>query len=91
MTVMLELTPEMEAALKEEAVRQGLSPEGLTEQALMRELILGLKNRPVPQMLDEIKPRRLPPLGRTAMQMVYQQLPSDESDEELQAALKAMS
>ncbi len=90
MTITLELTPGMEAALKEEAERRGLTPDGLTEQEMMEALIAGLKDRPVPQSVDEIKPRRLPPPGRTAMQMVYQQLPADETDEELQAALKAM-
>ena len=68
-----------------------LAPEGLTEQEMMEALIAGLKDRPAPQSLDEIKPYRLPPPGKTAMQMVYQQLPADESDEELRAALKAMS
>jgi len=90
MTVTLELTPELEAALKQEAEQQGVTPEELTPQAVMARLIAELKHRPVPQSLDEIKPRRLPPPGKTAMQMVYQQLPADESDEELQAALKAM-
>ena len=91
MTITLELTPGMEAALKEEAARQGLTPDGLTEQAVMETLIAGLKNRPVPQSVDEIKPRRLPPPGKTAMQMVYQQLPADESDEEVRKALEELS
>ncbi len=91
MTVTLELTPELEAALKEEAERQGLTPEGLSDQAAMQALIAGLKNRRVPQSLDEIKPRRLPPPGKTAMQMVYQQLPADESDEEVRRALEELS
>jgi len=91
MTITLELTPGMETALKEEAVRQGLTPEGLTEQAVMETLIACLKDRPIPQSLDEIKPRRLPPPGKTAMQMVYQQLPADESDEEVRKALEELS
>ena len=59
----------------------------------MQALIAGLKDRRIPQLLDELKPRRLPPPGKTAMQMVYQKLVDDEddvSDEELQSALKAM-
>ncbi len=91
MTVTLELTPEIEAALNEEAERRGLTLEGLTEQAVMSELIAGLKNRPVPQSVDEIKPRRLPPLGKTAMQMVYQQMAADESDEEIRRVLEELS
>lgn len=91
MTVTLELTPELEAALKEEAERQGVTPEGLPAQAAMQALIAGLKHRRIPQSLDEIKPRRLPPPGKTAMQMVYQQLPTDESDEEVRNALEELS
>ena len=91
MTITLELKPEMEAALKEEAERRGVTPEGLTEQAVMDTLIAGLRNRPVPQSVAEIKPRRLPPPGKTAMQMVYQQLPTDESDEEIRKALEELS
>ncbi len=91
MTVTLELTPELEAALKEEAERQGVTPERLSEQATMQVLIAGLKHRRVPQSLGEIKPRRLPPPGKTAMQMVYQQLPADESEEEVRHALEELS
>lgn len=90
MTITLELTPGMEAALTEAAVRQGVTPEGLTEQEKMDALIAGLKDRPVPQTLAELKPRRLPPPGKTAMDMIVGQWPGDETDAELQAALKAM-
>ena len=90
MTVTLELTPELEAALKEEAERQGLTPEGLSDQVAMQALIAGLKHRRIPQSLDEIKPRRLPPPGKTVWDMIVGQWPGDETDEELQAALKAM-
>lgn len=90
MTVTLELTPELETAFREEVERQGLTPEGLAEQAVMEKLIARLKNRPVPQSLDEIKPRRLPPPGKTVLDMIVGQWPGDETDAELQAALKAM-
>ena len=90
MTVTLELTPEMEAALKEEAARQGVTPEELAKQAMMETLIAGLKDRRIPQSLDELKPRRLPPPGKTVWDMIVGQWPGDETDEELQAALKAM-
>ena len=91
MTITLELTPGMEAALTEAAARQGVAPEGLTEQQKMEALIAGLKDRPVPQTLAEIKPRRLPPPGKTAMQMVYQQLPAEETDEEVLRVLEELS
>ncbi len=91
MTITLELTPGMEAALTEAVARQGVAPEGLTEQEKMEALIAGLKDRPVPQSLAEIKPRRLPPPGKTAMQMVYQQLPAEETDEEVRQVLEELS
>lgn len=91
MTITLELTPTMEAALTKAAARQGVPPEGLTEQEKMDALIAGLKDRPVPQTLAELKPRRLPPPGKTAMQMVYRQLPAEESDEEISKALEELS
>ena len=56
----------------------------------MQALLAGLKGRRVPQSLGEIKPHRLPPPGKTAMQMIVGQWPGDETDEELQAALRAM-
>jgi len=90
MTVTLELTPELEAAWEEEAAKLGLTLEELMRQAAMQALIAGLKNRRIPQSLDEIKPRRLPPPGKTVWDMIVGQWPGDETDEELQAALKAM-
>ena len=91
MTVTLNLPREMEFELKEEATRQGLTLEGLTQQALIEKLIAGLKNRHIPQSLDEIKPRRLPPPGKTAMEMIVGQWPGDETDEEIQKALEDLS
>ena len=91
MTVTLELTPELEAALKEEAARQGLTPEGLSEQAKMQALIAGLKHRRVPQSLGEIKPRRLLPPGKTVWDMIVGQWPGDETDEEINKALEELS
>ncbi len=91
MIITLDLPKETEAAFREEAERQGLTLEGLTRQAVMEKLIAGLKDRPIPQTLDEIKPRRLPPPGKTAMQMVVGQWPGDETDEEIFQALEELS
>lgn len=44
----------------------------------------------VPQSLDELKPRRQPPPGKTAMQMIQGQWPGDETTEQLLAQLKAL-
>ncbi len=90
MTLTISLPKEDEDAWKEEAERLGLTLEGLTQQAVMEKLIAGLKDRRVPQSLDEIQPRRLPPPGKTAIEMIIGQWPGEETDEELQAALKAM-
>ena len=90
MTLTIELPETEEVAWKEEAARLGVTPEELAKRAMMETLIAGLKNQRIPQTLDEIKPRRLPPPGKTAMQMIVGQWPGDETDEELQAALKAM-
>lgn len=97
MILTIELPEMEEAAWKEEAARLGVTPEELFRQAArekMQALLAGLKDRRVPQSLDEIKPRRLPPPGKTAMQMVYQQLVDDEddvSDEEVRRALEELS
>lgn len=44
----------------------------------------------VPQSLAELKPRRQPPAGMTAMQAIMGKLDVEETTEELLAQLKAM-
>lgn len=44
----------------------------------------------VPQSLAELKPRRQPPPGKTAMQMIQGQWPGEETTEQLLAQLKAL-
>lgn len=93
MTLTIELPETDEAAWNAEAAKLGVTPEELFREAAaekMTALIAGLKDRRIPQTLDELRPRRLPPPGKTAMQMIVGQWPGDETDEELQAALKAM-
>ena len=94
MTLTIEVPEHEEAAWNAEAARLGITLEELFRQAAaekMQALIAGLKDQRIPQTLDEIKPRRLPPPGKTAMQMVYQQLPADESDEEIRCVLEELS
>jgi|GEM_PF-4434556 len=94
MTLTIELPETDEAAWRAEAAKLGVTPEELFREAAaekMAVLIAGLKDRRIPQSLDEIKPRRLPPPGKTAMQMVYQQLPADEPDEEIRRVLEELS
>ena len=66
------------AALKKGLARMKATPEakGNTYQ--------------VPQSLAELKPRRLPPPGKTAMEMIQGQWPGEETTEELLAQLKAL-
>jgi hypothetical protein len=82
------LPPEAEQALREEADRQNKTPEQLAMEALLA----GLRNRRIPQSLDELKPRNPLPPGKT-LKDVRDELgpwPGDETDEELLAALKSM-
>ncbi len=44
----------------------------------------------IPQSLAELKPRREPPPGKTAMEMIQGQWPGEESTEQLLAQLKAL-
>jgi hypothetical protein len=84
------LTPEMERALADEAARQNKTPEQLAMEALLA----GLRDRRVPQSLDELEPRKPLPPGKT-LKDIIETLPKpdwsdDETDEKLLAALKAM-
>ena len=91
MTITLDMVPETEREVREEATRRGETVEEMTQQALMKTLIAGLKNRPVPKSLDELRPRRQPPSGKTAMDMIIGQWPGDETDEEINKALEELS
>ena len=94
MTLTIELPDTDEAAWNAEAAKLGLTPDEMLRQAAvekMEALIAGLKNLRVPQSLDELKPRLLPPPGKTAMQMIVGQWPGDETDEEILQALAELS
>ena len=91
MTITLNLVPEVEQEIQEAAARQGKTVEALTQEALMAAMLTELRNRPVPQSLDALKPRRLPPPGKTVWDMIVGQWPGDETDEELQRALEELS
>ena len=45
---------------------------------------------PIPPSQAELKPRRQPPPGKTAMQMIQGQWPGDETTAQLLAQLKAL-
>jgi hypothetical protein len=82
------LTPEQEKTLQREAEREGKT----VEQLAMEAMIAGLRNRRIPQSLDELAPRKPLPPGKT-LKDIREELgpwPGDETDEELLAALKSM-
>ena len=60
------------------------------EEMLEAQQIAETKSYPVPQSLSELKPRRQPPPGKTAMQMIQGQWPGEETTEQLLAQLKAL-
>ena len=86
MTITLDLTPQVEQEIQEAAERQGV-----TVEALAAALIADLRHRPMPQSLDDLKPRVPPPPGKTALQMVVGQWPGDETDEQVNKALEELS
>ncbi|MDQ2799396.1 MAG: hypothetical protein M3Y13_07110 [Armatimonadota bacterium] len=91
MTITLDLKPEEERGLREEAARQGTTLDEFAQQALMDKMISDLKNQRIPQSLNELRPRTPLPPGKTIKDMLpIEPWPGDETDEELQAALKAM-
>lgn len=84
------LTPEMEQALQDEAAKQGKTPEQLAMEAMLA----GLRDRRIPQSLDELAPRKPLPPGKTLKDVLADfstEYPSDETDEEVQRALEALS
>ena len=91
MTITVEMTPQAEQEFQEAAQRQGKTVEALAQEAFTAAMIVNLRNRPVPQSLDELKPRVPPPPGKTALQMVVGQWPGDETDEEINKALEELS
>lgn len=90
MTVTLNLKPAFERELRELAARRGETLDELA-QGVVEGMLADLKNRPVPQSLDELKPRVLPPSGKTIKDMLpTEPWPGEETDQELLAALKAL-
>ena len=84
------VSPEIEQAIQDDAARQGKTPE----QLAMETLIASLRNQRVPQSLDEIRPRRSLPPGKTLKDMIDEfnkKHPSNETDEEVHRSLDALS
>lgn len=103
MTLILDLPPGVEAALAREARQRGTTPEALALDELQQRFaempppadieatLAALRERPVPQTLDDLKPRLSPPAGSNGMEFLVGQWPGDETDEEIAAALERLS
>lgn len=90
MTVTLNLKPAFERELRELAARRGETLDEVA-QGVVEGMLVDLKNRHVPQSLDELKPHVLPPPGKTIKDMLpTEPWPGEETDQELLAALKAL-
>ena len=102
MTIQVDLPGHLEARLREEAAEQGQDAaeqgqdaaeyvsELVKRQLVMKELE-ALKHRKPPQTLADLKPRSPTPPGTTWLEAIRGQWPGDESDEEIERALKEMS
>ncbi len=103
MTITIDLPPETADRLARKAAQGGQDLAGYVQRLAVREagevaetdadmeaMIEAASRQPIPQSLDEIKPRNPPPPGKTAMQMIRGQWPGDETTEELLAQLKAL-
>jgi hypothetical protein len=95
MSIQIELPPEVEARLYEQAARQGQAAaeyiRHVVERELMRQALLALKDRRAPRSLADLKARLPSPPGTSWLEQVRGQWPGDETDEELYEALEKMS
>jgi len=84
MAITLNVTPEMEQELREQAAQTGKTPE----QAAVEALIAGLRDRKTPQTLADLPQ---PTTSREELRRILQTpWPGEETDAELLAQLKAM-
>lgn len=101
MTITIDLSPEVAARLARRAAQDGQDMIEYiqhlaahvaepTDAAEMEAQIEAAGRQRGPRSLDEIQPRRQPPPGKTAMQMIQGQWPGAETTEELLAQLEAL-
>lgn len=86
----ISITPDIQHALEEEAARQGKTPEQLAMEAMLEKL----RGRRVPQSLDEIKPHKPLPAGKTLKDVIDEfnaAHPSSETDEDVDRLLTELS
>jgi hypothetical protein len=95
MAITLELDPQIEERLREEAARQGQATadyvKALVEQQVRLQALDALRDRQRPRSLADLKPRIPPPPGSNGFAEIIGTWPGDETDEEIQAALDELS
>lgn len=95
MTLQIELPPETEERLRDEAARHGQNAADYVRDLVKRQLVMqeleALKDRKPPQSVADLQPRVPTPPGTTWLEALRGQWPGGESDEEIERALKEMS
>lgn len=95
MSIQIDLPPEWEARLREEAARQGKDAGRYVSDLLKRQLVAqeldALQDRKPPQSVDDLQPRIPPPPGKSWLEAVVGEWPGDESDHEVQRILEEIS
>ncbi len=88
MTPVLATMEAQETKIKAQALKIAALEKGLAQMTANQKAQGNTYH--IPQSLAELKPRRLPPPGKTAMEMIQGQWPGEETTEELLAQLKAL-
>ena len=101
MTITIELPSDVAGRLNRKAAQDGqdmaeyvqslvVHAAGVPDVAEMEAQINAVSRQRAPQSLEDVTPRRQPPPGKTAMQMIQGQWPGDEKTEQLLAQHKAL-
>ncbi|MBV9849766.1 MAG: hypothetical protein JO250_08860 [Armatimonadetes bacterium] len=92
MTITIDLAPEAEARLQQEAIRNGQDTQEFVK-GLLEQQVSFLLSRPAepPAWLAELKPRDPAYADRNGFADIVGKWPGDESDAVVQAALEKMS
>jgi hypothetical protein len=95
MTVQVEIPPDLEERLRNEAADRGQNEEAYLSQVVQRELLMrdleALKRRTPPSSLGELRARTPTEAGKSWVEEVAGKWPGDESDEEIYRALEELS
>ncbi len=95
MSIVVDLSPADEAAIRREAAQNGMDAAEFARALLERELLWrrlrDLQDRPRPARVSDLRPRIPSAPGTSWTTHVAGQWPGDESDEEVARALEALS